>query len=134
MNFCGPYRDRKILNVRPKPRNTFSISWPLYGSRKFISRSSDKKTVYVTTGAGCIILASATFDLNPKGHTRREWFISRPWCIMYYFQRGNVLTSYLSNGSDINPEGLPITLLRWKFLTAWLSLDYLKISNYHEHH
>ena len=25
MNFCNPYRGREILNVRPRPRNTFSI-------------------------------------------------------------------------------------------------------------
>ena len=33
MNFCGPYRGREILNVRPRPQNTFRILCPLCGPR-----------------------------------------------------------------------------------------------------
>ena len=32
-NFCGPYRGREILNVRPRPQNTFRVLCPLYKSR-----------------------------------------------------------------------------------------------------
>ena len=33
MNFCGPYRGRKILNVRPRPQYTFRVLCPLYKPR-----------------------------------------------------------------------------------------------------
>ena len=89
MNFRVPYRGHEILNVRPRPRNTFSISWPLYGSRKFISRPSDKKTVYVPRARNVsfsrVRPLAASLTLGPKGHTRREWYISRPWWIIYYY-------------------------------------------------
>ena len=61
MNFCGPYRVREILNVRPRPQNKFRISRPLRGPRKVILRPLHEKIVYATTNAKCIILSSASF-------------------------------------------------------------------------
>ena len=48
----------EILNV--KQRNTFRISPLPYETRKFILWPSNKKIVYTTTDAYCIILARAT--------------------------------------------------------------------------
>ena len=91
MNFRVPYGSREILNVFCGLGLTFSISRPLYGPQKFILRPEDKKIIYTTTDAICNIPSSATFGgfapLGPKGRTRQEWYILRPWCIMYYFVR-----------------------------------------------
>ena len=43
INFYGPYRGREILNVRPRPQNTFRILCPLYGPRNTHFAASEQK-------------------------------------------------------------------------------------------
>ena len=84
--FRVSYRSREILNVRQCLRVLrLYCATSIWDAKIHFAGFADKKIVYVGMlyhSRSCDFDGLATF--GPKALTRRDWYIFRPWCIMYY--------------------------------------------------